>query len=321
MKEKLTVRTSSIILKSPILRRITLKQLRAFCAVIEHGSMSGAARSLNITPPAVNIQIRLLEETAGMALFERTNTGVYVTTAGAKLLDVTAQIEAALDEFGETLDALRGVDVGHVNVGIVSTAKYFAPRLLAEFVKLYPRVNLRLQVGNRGEMISALTNHRLDFVIMGQPPDDLAVKKAVIADHPHIIIAPPEHHMVAAKNIALNDLTNDSFLLREITSGTRMLMQRLFDEAGLNPNMGLEIGSNETIKQAVMAGLGIALISADTVQVELKDERLCELDVIGLPVIRQWYLAQLEKKRLLPAARALWDHIISSSLTRQRYDA
>ena len=298
---------------SPALRRITLKQLRAFYAVMQAGTMSGAARELNLTPPAINLQIRLLEETAGMPLFERSNTGMRLTAAGTGLADVAMQIEAALIQFGETLDALRGVDVGHVDVGIVSTAKYFAPRTLAEFVNLHPHVKMRIQVGNRGEMIESLEQHKLDFVIMGLPPVELDVEKAVIGDHPHIIIAPPDHTKVRLKDIPLKNLTSDTFLLREITSGTRLLMQRLFDEAGLNPNMGLEIGSNETIKQAVMAGLGIALISADTVHVELKDGRLCELNVEGLPVIRQWYLAKLKKKQLQPAATALWEHILGSS--------
>jgi len=303
MKEKL----------SPLMRRITLKQLRAFSAVNREGTISAAARLLNLTPPAVNLQLRLLEESAGMPLLERSKGTMHLTEAGSSLLDTVEQIETALGEFGEALDALRGGEMGHVNVGIVSTAKYFAPRALAEFVKLYPDVNMRLQVGNRGEMINSLEHHQLDFVIMGLPPSDLEVDKVVIGDHPHIIIAPPDHPKVGKKRIPFNSLTKDTFLLRESSSGTRLLLQRLFDEAGLYPNMGLEIGSNETIKQAVMAGLGIALISADTVNIELRDGRLCGLDVVGLPAIRQWYLAKLKKKRLQPAAHALWDHIIKST--------
>ncbi len=298
---------------SPILRRITLKQLRAFSAVTQAGTMSGAARLLNVTPPAINLQMRLLEETTGMALLERSENGMRPTSVGYQLLDVAARIEATLIEFGETLDALRGVDAGDVDVGVVSTAKYFAPRALAAFAKLHPHVEMRLQVGNRGDMIAALEHHRLDFVIMGLPPPDLAAEKVAIANHPHIIIAPPDHPKVGQKRIPLKDLAQEIFLLRENTSGTRLLMQRLFDEAGLDPGSGMEIGSNETIKQAVMAGLGIALISAHTVHAELQDERLSELDVAGLPVIRQWFLVKLQKKRLLPAAQAFWDFVLSSS--------
>ncbi len=305
MKEKL----------SPLLQRITLRQLRALSAVDQVGTMAGAARILNITPPAINLQINLLEETVGMALFERSQKGMQLTSIGNSLLDVATQIETTLAEFGETLDALHGVDMGHVDVGVVSTAKYFAPHVLAGFLKLHPNVKMRLQVGNRGEMIAALEHFHLDFVIMGLPPAELKIEKEFIADHPHIIIAPPDHPKVKSSKIQLKGLAQDTFLLREKTSGTHLLMQRLFDEAGLNPNLGLEIGSNETIKQSVMAGLGIALISAHTVQVELRQGRLKQLDVVGLPVIRQWYLAKLEKKRLLPAAQALWDYISNSAET------
>lgn len=303
MKEKL----------SNELRRITLKQLRAYGATVASGTMSGAARMLNVTPPAINLQMRQLEDAAGMALFERTEQGMRPTAAGAELLDVSARIEACLVEFGQTLDALRGLETGQVSIGVVSTAKYFAPRALAAFTKLHPGVEWRLQVGNRGEMIGALRHYDLDFVIMGLPPPDLAADARVIADHPHIIIAPPGHPMAQFSKIALQDLTDERFLLRENTSGTRLLMQRLFDEAGLNPNLGMEIGSNETIKQAVMAGLGIALISRHTVHAELRGGRLSALDVAGLPVVRQWYLVKLQKKRLLPAARALWDFFLASS--------
>ncbi len=305
MKEKL----------SPLLQRITLRQLRALSAVDQAGTMAGAARILNITPPAINLQISLLEESTGMALFERSQKGMQLTSIGSSLLDAATQIESTLSEFGETLDALHGVDMGHVDVGIVSTAKYFAPHVLAGFLKLHPNVKIRLQVGNRGEMIAALEHFHLDFVIMGLPPAEPKIAKEFIADHPHIIIAPPDHPKVKSRKIQLKHLAQDTFLLREKTSGTHLLMQRLFDEAGLNPNLGLEIGSNETIKQSVMAGLGIALIAAHTVQVELQQERLIQLDVVGLPVIRQWYLAKLEKKRLLPAAQALWDYIANSAET------
>lgn len=303
MKEKLSMN----------LDRITLKHLRAVSAVRQAGTMSGAARLLHITPPAINLQMRLLEEIIGMALFDRSQNGMQPTSVGRSLLDVAARIETTIMEFGESLEALRGLEVGHLDFGVVSTAKYFAPRALAAFAKLHPHVDMRLQVGNRGDMIAALEHHRVDFVVMGLPPPSLAAEKVEIADHPHIIIAPPDHPKVGSVQIPLKDVAQDTFLLRENTSGTRMLMEHLFDEAGLDPNLGTEIGSNETIKQAVMAGLGIALISAHTVHAELQDGRLRELDVVGLPVNRKWYLVKLTTKQLLPAAQALWDFIIGAS--------
>ncbi|MHA1523085.1 MAG: LysR family transcriptional regulator [Alphaproteobacteria bacterium] len=292
--------------------RVTLKQLRGFVATLRFGTIAAAAADLNLTPPAIALQLRLLEETVGLALYERTRDGIRPTAAGREIVNCATRIETALIECGEALGQLRGGGGGPVNVGVVSTAKYYVPKALAAFKKRHPKMELRLQVGNRGDIIDALENFQLDFVVMGRPPTGLAVEKAEIADHPHFIIAPPDHRLVGVKSIPLVDLGDEVFLLRERQSGTRGLMQRLFDSAGLNPSLGMEIGSNETIKQAVIAGLGIALISAHTVQAELADKRLAVLDVEGLPVIRKWNLVRLRNKRLLPTAQALWEFLAES---------
>jgi len=207
---------------------------------------------------------------------------------------------------------LRSSGGGCVSVGGVSTAKYFAPLVLAAFAKTHPNVEIRLQIGNREETISALQSHDLDFAIMGRPPEDSAVEETVIGDHPHIIVGPADHPLARRRRIALADLADEPFLLREQGSGTRLLMQRIFAAAGLSPNLGMEIGSNETIKQAVMAGLGIALISAHTVSVELRDGRLAAFKVEGLPIMRKWLVVRQSNKRLLPAAQALWDFFSTS---------
>jgi LysR family transcriptional regulator for metE and metH len=236
------------------------------------------------------------------------------TEGGRELLAAGARIEAALGECGEALEALAGMDGGRVSVGVVSTAKYFAPRALAAFAKAHPNVEIRLQVGNRAETISALRSFDLDFAVTGRPPGDFEVEKDVIGDHPHIIVGPPDHALARRKRIALADLGKEAFLVREQGSGTRLLMQRLFAEAGLSPEIGMEIGSNETIKQAVMAGLGIAFISAHTVSAEIEDGRLAALNVNGLPVVRQWFVVKQREKRLLPAAQALWSFLATSGV-------
>jgi DNA-binding transcriptional LysR family regulator len=294
------------------MRDVTLRQLRALVTVARTGSISKAAEALSLTPPAISLQMRRLEEVAGLPLVERTAEGLRPTDAGQEILAATRHIEAALSECGEALDALKGGNRGKVSVGVVSTAKYFAPRALADFAKSYPNAEMRLQVGNRQETVAALRNYELDFAVMGRPPDDFEVEMSVIGDHPHIIVGPPDHPLAKRKEIPLASLAGETFLLREQGSGTRMLMQRLFLEAGLNPNIGMEIGSNETIKQAVMAGLGIALISAHTVSAEIRDGRLAALNVKGLPVIRQWFVVKREDKRLPPAAQALWEFLSSS---------
>lgn len=294
------------------MQRVTLKQLRALSAVMCAGTISGAAQALHLTPPAVSLQLRQLEGNVGMPLFERTDDGLRETDAGREILATTARIEAAFAECAETIEILKGVEGGCVTVGVISTAKYFAPRALAAFAKQHPKVEMRLQIGNRAVMIGSLKNYDLDLAITGRPPKDFDVDRAVIGDHPHIIICPPDHALSQARRLDITDLAGETFLLREEGSGTRILMQRLFADARMNPKIGMEIGSNETVKQAVMAGLGIALISAHTVFAELQDGRLRAFDVVGLPIIRQWFVVKRKTKRLLPAAQAVWDFLAGS---------
>jgi LysR family transcriptional regulator for metE and metH len=187
----------------------------------------------------------------------------------------------------------------------VSTAKYFAPQVLGAFARAHPAVEIRLEVGNRAAILAALEANTLDLALTGWPPGKLAVQKAAIGDHPHIIIARPDHVHAGHRAVSATALAHETFLVREPGSGTRLLMERLFADARVTPRIGMEMGSNETIKQAVIAGLGIAFISAHTVAVELADRRLVALDVVGLPVMRTWFIVNLAKKRLLPSGHAL----------------
>jgi len=294
------------------MRRVTLKQLRALEAVMKAGSLSGAAETLHVTPPAVAMQIRLLEAAAGMPLFQRTEHGLRATDGGRELLATTSLIEDALAECGEALETLRGMDGGRVSVGVVSTAKYFAPRALADFAKEHPKVEMQLHIGNRAEMIEALRNYDLDLAITSRPPDDFAIERAGFGNHPHIIIGPPEHPLAGRRRLTLEELADEPFLLREKGSGTRHLMEKMLAKAGLAGSRGMEIGSNETIKQSVMAGLGIALISAHTVCAEIQDGRLTPFDVRGLPLNTRWFVIKRKDKRLLPAAQAVWDFLARS---------
>jgi LysR family transcriptional regulator for metE and metH len=297
MKEKL---------KDP-LANVTLRQLRAFEAVARSGSISGAARALNVTPPAVSLQMRQLEGAAGFPLLDRAREGMRPTEAGRVLLHSIARIEMALAAGSEEIAALKGLERGRVAVGVVSTAKYFAPRALAIFSREHPGIDVRLMVGNRGQVVAALRDMSIDFALTGRPPEDFAIDRAMIGNNPHIIIGPPGHPLAGKRKVSLSRLVGETFLLREEGSGTRDLMQRLFADAGLSPNLGMEIGSNETVKQAVMAGLGVALLSAHTVAAELSDGRLISFDVRGLPIIRKWFVTKKRERQLLPAADALWN--------------
>jgi len=287
------------------MRNVTLKQLRTFAAVVRNGTMVSAAQQLSVTPPAVTIQMRLLEESIGMPLIERSADGVRPTAAGREVLTLAARIDQLMAECAHEIGALRGLEGGEVHVGVVSTAKYFAPRALAAFARSHPKVELKLVIGNREDIVAALSEYRVDFVIMGRSPEHLDCEQDLIGDNPHIIIAPPGHPLARRTAIPLAAFADELFLVREKGSGTRNLMERHFGQAGLELRIGMEIASNETIKQAVMAGLGIAFLSAHTVASELGDGRLVALDAEGLPLLRTWYLVKHRERRLLPAAKAL----------------
>jgi DNA-binding transcriptional LysR family regulator len=287
------------------MRHITLKQLRLVASAARLGSFSAAAQANALTPPAVSMQIKQLEDQIRMPLFERAADGLRPTQAGTELVIAARKVEAALVECLEGLTSLAALGSGRVVVGVVSTAKYFAPRMLAAFARKNPRIDLQLIVGNRQEVLARFVDGDFDVAIMGRPPENAEVDSDVIGPHPHVIVAPPDHPLADRAGLKLDDLRNEVFLGREPGSGTQMLMDGLFASAGYAPRIGMQIGSNETIKQAVMAGLGIAFLSAHTIAAELIDERLVILDVEGLPMWRKWFVVRLAQRREMPAAQAL----------------
>lgn len=290
-------------------RDASLRRLRALRALVERGSVTGAASALHVSPPAVSLQLRQLEAEVGLRLVERSREGLRVTDAGREVLAAIERIDLVLRDCAEALDAISQGHGGRVVVAVISTAKYFAPRALAAFRKRSPGVDIRLTVGNRQDIIGALRKLEADLAIMGRPPEDVPHAKAAIGEHPHVVIGPPDHWAAQSRTIELRQLAGERFLLREPGSGTRLLAESVFAAAGIQPGIDMEIGSNETIKQAVIAGLGIAFISAHTVDAELRDGRLVVLPVEGLPIKRQWYVVRREDRRLLPAASALWDFL------------
>lgn len=291
------------------MRNITLKQLRMVVAAHAGRSYVAAAEALHVTPPAVTMQMKQLEEEIGLALFERDAAGLVATAAGREVIDAARRIEQVLAGTRVTLEAMRSPDGGRVTVGVVSTAKYFAPRMLAAFARLHPRVSLDLVVGNRSEILARFVAGDVDLAIMGRPPLDVAQESKAIGDHPHVIVAAPDDPLVGLGRIPAHHLADRVFLVREPGSGTRTLMERFLTTAGITPTIGMEIGSNETIKQAVMAGLGLTFISAHTVAAEIGDHRLALVDVEGLPLWRRWYVVRLARKRPLPSTRALFDFL------------
>jgi DNA-binding transcriptional LysR family regulator len=291
------------------LKNVTLRQLRVFEAVARHLSFSRAAEELHLTQPAVSMQVQSLESLAGLPLTEQIGKKIRLTAAGEELARQSRRIAQQIREAEEAFVAMRGAEGGRLLIGVVSTAKYFAPSLLAEFKRRHPGVELRLVVSNRGAVVRNLAENDIDLAIMGAPPNELETVADMFADHPLVFIANPAHPLVSAAQISPQLLANEILLIREAGSGTRSALERYLEEHKLVPAETMEMGGNETLKQAVMAGLGIAFISKHTIGLELSVGRIAILDVIDTPIKRQWHLVHRAEKRLLPAATAFREFI------------
>ena len=294
-----------------MIRHVTLKQFRLLAAASRSGSFAAAAAASHLTPPAVTMQMRELEAAAGLPLFERAGRKLNLTAAGREMLTAAERIEVVLADCAAGLAALQSLAGGRVTVGVVSTAKYVAPQMLAAFARGHPGIDIEIVIGNRNDTVTALKTGRLDVAIMGRPPQDVAVESALIGDHPQFLIGPPGHRLAGRSNIAPQEIAGETLLVREVGSGTRALAEAFLAQHRVKPRLGMEIASNETIKQSVMAGLGIAFISGHTMATEIADGRLVVLDVVGLPDLRQWFAVRLAAKRMMPPARALRDFLAS----------
>jgi DNA-binding transcriptional LysR family regulator len=296
------------------MRNLTLKQLRAVRAVARDRKIATAASRLGLTPSAVTLQIKEVERELGISLFDRTGDGVHPTHSGLAVVEAVRLIEARLQELSEDIDSIKGLRKGTLTLGVVSTAKYFAPRLMASFMKLYPGITMKLMVGNRAEIVAALEMRSIDIALMGRPPRGLPVRAVVIGDHPLVIIAAPDHPLASKTGISKTRIAQEHFLVREAGSGTRTSLEFYFvDIPGQMDRPRTEMGSNETIKQAVMAGLGIAFLSSHTIELELELERLVVLDVEGMPVHRQWFLVSREDRPLSHALHAFQSFVVSET--------
>jgi DNA-binding transcriptional LysR family regulator len=286
------------------MKNVTLRQLKIFEAVARHLSFSRAAEELHLTQPAVSMQVQTLEDIAGLPLTEQAGKKVRLTAAGEEVARQARRVAEQLREAGEALAALKGVEAGRLRIGVVSTAKYFAPSLLAEFRRRHPGVELELTVHNRGTIVRHLAENSIDLAIMGSPPSGLPTVAQIFAEHPLVFIAAPNHPLADKRRIDPQRLSQETLLIREPGSGTRAALERYLEEHQVSAGATMELGSNETIKQAVMAGLGLAFISEHTTGLERSVGRLVRLNVIGTPVKRQWRLVYRTDKRLMPAATA-----------------
>ncbi len=292
---------------------VTLRQLSIFDAVARHLSYTRAAEELHLSQPAVSMQIKQLEENVGLPLLEQLGKKIYLTAAGREMYHCSRTIAQQLAETAQTIAELKGLERGRLVVEVASTVNYFAPRLLAGFSKNLPGVHISLGVTNREGLLRKLENNETDIALMGQPPESLDLVADPFMPNPLVVIAPPGHPLTSRSRIPLAQLQRETFLLREHGSGTRIAMERYFAEKGIALSTGMEMNTNEAIKQGVEAGLGLGIVSLHTVGLELEMGRLAVLDVESFPILRQWYVVHRKGKRLSAVAHAFKEYVLAEA--------
>ncbi len=293
---------------------LTLRQLKVFKTVAEQSSYTQAAQLLHLTQPAVSMQLRQLEENIGLPLFEKLGRKIHLTEAGKELFYYSQRIFQDLREIDEVMDAFKGKQRGHLRISVATTANHFATRLLAAFLEHHPGIGLSLDVTNRKSLLKQLSNNEADLVIMGEPPQEAPLESLAFMENPLVVIAPAKHPLASAKGkIGLKRLSQETFVTREKASGTRAAMARFFATHDIPFRTSIEMTSNEAIKHAVEAGLGLGIVSIHTLELELETGRLAILDVEGFPILRHWYLMHAKGKRLSPAAILFRDFVLNQS--------
>ncbi|WP_420991743.1 LysR substrate-binding domain-containing protein [Cupriavidus sp. 30B13] len=286
------------------MKNATLRQLKVFETVARHLSFSRAAEELHLTQPAVSTQVRQLEGHVGLPLFEQLGKKIYLTPAGIEMLHYSRSIMQQFREAEDAMSQLKGISGGRLNVAVISAGDYFFPRLLAQFMQRHDGVTLNLAVHNREELLHQLAGNLTDLAVMVRPPEGMDTISEPFAPHPYVIVAAPGHRLVGARGIPLAALADEAFVAREKGSDTWNSMQEGFAGRLSNMRIAMEIKSTETIKQAVIANMGIAFLSAHTVGLELQTGNLAVLDIEGFPVMLNWYVVHRKNKRLPPVALA-----------------
>ncbi|HYE38578.1 MAG TPA: LysR family transcriptional regulator [Ramlibacter sp.] len=286
------------------MRHATLRQLKVFEAVARHRSFSRAADELHLTQPAVSTQVRKLEDHAGLPLFEQLGKKIHLTPAGAQMLQCSREIIQKFQEAEEVMAQFKGVSGGRLNVSVISAGDYFFPRLLVAFAQKHEGVTLNFGVCNREELLAQLKENVTDLAVMVRPPGDEDTVAEPFAPHPYVIVAAPTHPLARGTRVPMARIQREPFIVREKGSDTWNSMADAFGEWLPGLNVAMEIRSTETIKQAVMAGMGVSFLSAHTVSRELQAGSLAVLDVQGFPLMLNWYVVHRHGKRLPPVAQA-----------------
>ncbi|AAZ98578.1 transcriptional regulator [Thiobacillus denitrificans ATCC 25259] len=287
----------------------TFRQLEIFEAIARLGSFTRASEELYLTQPTVSMQMKKLSENVGAPLIEHIGKRIHLTADGQQLAQATREIFAILDRFTMSVAERRGLKQGKLSLMAITTASYFAPRLLGEFAKLYPGIDVSLRVTNKEQVLASIADNLDDLYFLGQPPEDIDVIATPIMDNPIVVLAAPDHPLAHTRKIPLEQLAKESWLMREKGSGTRNAIERRFAESGIAVHPRLELGSNEAIKQAILAGLGISALSRHALALNQPDQ-FAVLDVDGFPILRHWYAVYPAGRQLSVAARAFLDYLL-----------
>ena len=288
---------------------ITLRQLKTFEAVGRRGSISRAAEELHLSQPTVSVQVKQLADSIGLPLLEQVGRKITLTTAGEIVCEAARAVSLTIEDLESRIAGLKGLKQGRLRISVVTTAKYFVPRLLGQFMGEHPGIDVSLDVGNRAEIVSRVSRNQDDLYIMGIPPRGLDIIRVPFADNPIVAIAPGGHPLAGKRSVPLARLAEYPFLLREEGSGTRMACERFMKEHGLKLRVRMELGSNEAIKQAVAGGLGLSLLSMHALAAEAARGEVVVLDVRHLPILRSWYIVHRAQKQLSVVARAFFDRL------------
>ncbi|HUV99702.1 MAG TPA: LysR family transcriptional regulator [Gallionella sp.] len=288
----------------------TLRQLQVFEKVANNLNYSRAAEELYLSQPAVSMQIKQLEGHIGLPLFEQMGKKIFLTEAGRELHHYARSIAQQLTEMEAVFDEMKGLGHGKLTISVVNTANYFTPQLLARFCQRYPEINVILQVANRDAVLKQLADNSTDLAIMGQPPEELDLIAESFLDNPMVVIAAPSNPLTKVKQVRFDQLAEQTFLSREQGSGTRSAMERIFEKHKIQPRISMEMETNEAIKQAVQAGMGLGILSLHSIELELETKRLAMLNVEHFPLLRHWFVAHRSNKRLSSAALAFKDFLL-----------
>ncbi len=293
-----------------LIRHVTLRQMQIFEAVVRLGSYTRAAEELHLTQPTVSMQVKKLTETIGYPLLEKIGSHLHTTAVGDEVYESAQYILGNIMALGESTAEMEGVIKGPLRIAVITTAKYFMPHLLGTFIQQHPLVEPKLKVTNRSRVLERLKSNEDDLLIMGQVPEEIPVVAHPFGDNELVVVAHVGHPLTKCSNISLQQLQKERFLVREAGSGTRLAIERLFTEQGLQVNPYMELGSSEAIKQAVMAGLGISVLSRYNLRLELAHNHIAVLDVKGFPLFYRWYAVHLKDKKLPLTARVFLDFLL-----------